>query len=174
MVIILKDEIMKQLSIILTIFLVFLYACSEEPNGQTPTDSIAPGILTNIYAEGTPGGALITYDLPDDEDLLCVKAIFELKDGKMSEEKASVYVSSMEIKGFGDTQVREVQLIAIDRSYNESEPVTVTVNPQSPPFIAVQQSLELSAAFGGINVAMENPTEANVIICIDTLVSTKN
>lgn len=158
---------MKQFSIILTILVGLLYACSEEPIGQTPTDNIAPGGLTNVQAEGTPGGAIITYDLPDDEDLLCVKAVFLLKDGKMSEEKASVYVSSLEILGFGDTLSREVQLIAIDRSYNESEPITITVQPSSPPFVAVQKSLALSTAFGGIDVAMENPSEANIIICID-------
>ena len=158
---------MKQLSMILSILLCLVYACSEEPNGQTPTDDIAPGVITNVHVEPQAGGALITYDLPDDEDLLCVKAMFQLIDGKMSEEKASVYSSELEIMGFGDTLQRDIQLVTIDRSYNESEPVSVSVKPISPPFVAVQKSLTLSAAFGGIDVKMENPSSANVIICVD-------
>ena len=158
---------MKQLTVILSILICLGYGCSEEPIGQTPTDGIAPGILTNVEVESRPGGALIKYDLPDDEDLLCVKAIFQLKNGQMSEEKASVYASSLEIMGFGDTLQRTVQLVTMDRSYNESQPVSVTVQPQSPPFVAVQKSLKLKDAFGGIDVSMENPSKANIIICVD-------
>ncbi|MDR3251488.1 MAG: DUF4959 domain-containing protein [Tannerella sp.] len=142
-------------------------ACSEEPIGQTPMDSSAPGTVSNIVAVGTPGGAIITYDLPEDADLLCVKALFELKDGQTSEVKASVFAHSLEILGFGDTNPRTIRLVSVDRSRNESQPATVNVTPLTPPFVAVQQSLQLTATYGGLNVTLLNPSEANIVVCIE-------
>jgi hypothetical protein len=153
--------------IIISIIVNLLYSCKEEPIGQTPVDSISPAVVTNVKSESRAGGALITYDLPEDEDLLYVKAVYELKDGVLSEAKASVFVDTLLIQGFGDTSERTVQLITVDRSKNESEPVSFTVRPDEPPLVDVQKSLVLQEAFGGINVSMENVTGANIVICLE-------
>ena len=39
---------------------------------QPGTDSVAPNTVSNVSVESLPGGAKITYDLPDDEDLAFV------------------------------------------------------------------------------------------------------
>ena len=62
------------------ISLALFIACNEEPVGQTPLDNIAPGKVSDINVTNIPGGAYLTYKLPDDEDLLYVKAIYQLKE----------------------------------------------------------------------------------------------
>ena len=67
------------------------FACNEEPIGQQPIDNVPPGPISNVKVENTPGGAILTYSLPQDEDLLYVKAVYSLKDGVMSEARSSLY-----------------------------------------------------------------------------------
>ena len=46
-------------------------ACKDEMfTGQTPVDGVAPLQIKNPEVINVEGGALITYDLPDEEDLL--------------------------------------------------------------------------------------------------------
>jgi hypothetical protein len=144
---------------------LFFQACKDEPIGQQPMDSIAPGKVTQITSRGIPGGAVIYYKLPKDEDLLYVKAIYSLQN-EVKEAKSSVYKDSIEIAGFGDTQPRQIQLIAVDRSKNESEPESTTVEPLTPPVISIGETLELVPDFGGIRASWENPTRANISVFI--------
>lgn len=145
---------------------LLLHACSEEPIGQTPTDKIPPGPITNPSVENTPGGAIITYTLPDDEDLLYVKAVYELTGGVIAETKSSVYLDTLSILGFGDTKEREVTLIAVDRSENESKPVQVKVQPLTPPVYSVFETLTMVEDFGGVRYTWSNPTSANLEIAL--------
>ncbi len=154
-------------SMIILVLINLVSGCREEPVGQTPVDSEAPAAVTNVTADSRPGGALIMYDLPDDEDLLYVKAVYELNEGKQSEVRASVYADSLKIEGFGDTEEKTVRLITVDRSKNESGPVSVTVKPGEPPIKGVKESLKITATFGGVDVAMKNTSGANIVICLE-------
>ena len=145
---------------------ILLYSCAEESVGQTPVDNMPPQNVTGVQVQNTPGGALLTYTLPDDEDLLYVKATFILNNGQRSEVKSSVYTNILELQGFGDTNERLVTLVSVDRSQNESEPLEVKVQPLEAPIFGVQKELKLEAAFGGINVTYNNPTESNIVINI--------
>lgn len=148
---------------------ILLYSCAEESVGQTPVDNMPPQNVTGVQVQNTPGGALLTYTLPDDEDLLYVKATFILNNGQRSEVKSSVYTNILELQGFGDTNERLVTLVSVDRSQNESEPLEVKVQPLEAPIFGVQKELKLEAAFGGINVTYNNPTESNIVINIDVM-----
>lgn len=148
---------------------ILIYSCAEESIGQTPIDGIAPKNVTDVQVENISGGAILTYTLPDDEDLLYVKASFILNNGQKSEVRASVYTNVLKLQGFGDTNERTVIMIAVDRSQNESEPLEVKVQPLEAPIFGVQNDLKVEAAFGGINITYTNPTEANIVINIDVL-----
>lgn len=148
---------------------ILIYSCAEESVGQTPVDSTPPKNVTDVQVEKTAGGAILTYVLPDDEDLLYVKATFILNNGQESEVRASVFTNRLELQGFGDTNKRSVTLVAVDRSQNESEPLEVEVEPLEAPIFGVQNDLKVEAAFGGINVTFLNPTESNIVINIDIL-----
>ena len=141
------------------------WSCSESPIGQQPIDSIAPGAVSNVNVKNIPGGAILSYTLPDDEDLLYVKALYDLKDG-VAEAKSSLYNDTIKVVGFGDTEPREVSLIAVDRSSNESVPVKVTVNPEEPPVITIGKTLDLVQDFGGVQGKWTNTNRDEVTVHI--------
>ncbi|MDR2449030.1 MAG: DUF4959 domain-containing protein [Prevotellaceae bacterium] len=153
------------LTVLLLATLIIFNGCTEEPIGQQPEDSVAPGKVTPLLpTKSVPGGAVVYYQFPADEDLLYVKAVYTLQDGKERDVKASVYTDSLEILGFGDTESRTIQLIAVDRSRNESTPVPVTIQPGTPPVLAIGESLDLVADFGGLHAYWDNSLKAKISI----------
>ncbi|MGV3761324.1 DUF5000 domain-containing lipoprotein [Parapedobacter sp.] len=159
---------MKERLILLVVMAVFLNSCSEnEFTGQYPTDDTPPVSITSPTVENTPGGAIITYDIPDDEDLLYVQAIYE-RNGNQIEQKASAYKNSLVIEGFGKSAEHRVQLIAYDRSDNASPSVEVTIHPLDAPIYTIMESLQAQNDFGGIRLDWENPTEADVVVSVIT------
>lgn len=156
---------MKNIIIIFTLIL-FLYSCNEDPIGQQPTDSVAPGMVSNVTVENLNGAAKLTYALPNDKDLLYVKAKYTTAPELWREVKASYYTNSLEVKGFGDTSEYTVELVAVDRSGNESEPVSVKVNPLKPNITLIRESVAMVDDFGGINIQWDNSNRAEVALVI--------
>lgn len=146
--------------------IALLSGCNSEPIGQIPTNNTAPNTVSNPKVVNTPGGATITYDLPDDEDLLYVKAEYHLIGGTIAEVKSSVYTNKLEIQGFGDTTERDVLLYAVDRSGNHSTPLSVKVTPLEPPVYTVFRTLSIIPDFGGISFSWKNENEANISISL--------
>lgn len=142
---------------------LILIACGEEHKiGLDISDGIAPSSPTNIEVENTYGGAIISYKAPKDNDLLCVVASYEINGIKRTT-KGSPYVDKLKVEGFMEGEY-EVQLTSIDKSNNESEPVSVTINPLTPPVKLIFESLKAVSSFGGIKLAWENKGEENIIV----------
>ncbi len=140
-----------------------LIGCKEEPIGQTPTDSVAPGVVRNPVVKNIPGGAYITCELPDDDDLLCVKAVYTVN----QQEKntiSSLYENKVKVEGYGTTDAQKVLLYAVDRSFNESAPIEVTIQPETPYIDLILQSIEMKTDFGGVQITWENIGHAEVAI----------
>jgi len=150
----------------LIVLVVVAFGCKQEPIGQQPIDNIPPGPVSNVKVENTPGGAIFTFTLPTDEDLLYVKAVYSLREGVMSEARSSLYKDTLKIEGFGDTTERQVKLIAVDRSRNESPAVISTVTPLEPPVTTIGKTLNLIADFGGVHSYWTNLTRAEVSVVI--------
>lgn len=147
---------------------IFIYSCGDEPLRQMPVDNHSPGQVKDVKVTNIPGGAYFTYTLPEDNDLLYIKAVYQLKDGgEILNTKASIYSDTLWVHGYGDTQEKSVQLISVDRSNNESEPVSVSINPETPPVYTIFESLSLVEDFGGIRYKFENESSAN--ICLNIL-----
>ncbi len=85
----------------------------------------APGVVSNIKVTNLAGAALITYTLPDNENLLYVKALYTLN-GQQKEVKVSMFQKKLLVEGFGNTEERNIELYAVSRSEVASEPVSVT------------------------------------------------
>lgn len=158
---------MKKTISISTLFLLLicLISCNEEPVGQTPTDSVPPGIIKNPVVKNLPGAAIIKYDLPDDDDLLGVKAVYTLH-GQEKFTTATMYTNSLKVEGFGSTDEQPVFLYTVDRSFNESEPVKVMVQPQTPPVQTIYETITIQTDFGGIQLQWENENKADISIHI--------
>jgi hypothetical protein len=154
-------------NIFILLLSVLLFGCTEEKRPEIIMDSIPPAPVTDVQVRNIPGGAVLQYQLPDDEDLLYVKAQYSLKEGHQAEVRASLYCDTLTIKGFGDEQEREVQLVAVDRSQNESTPAKVTIKPQEPPVLAIGKTLSIFPDFGGIFLSWENPVRAEISVVLE-------
>ncbi len=144
-----------------------LWACEEEETRLPYNQSMGtPGQVFEPIVENLPGKARITYSLPNDDDLLYIKAVYERSNGNQAEVKSSYFNNSLMVEGFADTLEHEVQLYAVNRGGEESEPVTVTIKPMEAPVWDVYKSLEALATFGGIQINALNPNREDVAILI--------
>ncbi|MDR1156274.1 MAG: DUF4959 domain-containing protein [Bacteroidales bacterium] len=142
-------------------------SCNEESVGRQPVDGDAPDPVSDVTWYPTPGGAVFRYTLPNDKDLLYVKAVFSRDEGVESESIASIYADSLVVEGFGDTQAKEVSLYAVDRSGNLSLPELVPdVIPLTPNIYGLGHSLELSTDFGGIRAKWMNESGEEFAIVV--------
>jgi hypothetical protein len=143
-----KPAIYKFLLLAL-VLLTGLWSCKKS--------GVQPGKVSNGKVVNLKGEAVITYTLPIDEDLLYVKAVYEIRKGVTREAKASFYTNSLLVDGFKDTSETTVTLYAVNRSEVVSEPYTVTVKPMMPAYLSSFDSLKVKPTFGGINIRTTNP-----------------
>ncbi|HNZ67709.1 MAG: DUF4959 domain-containing protein [Prolixibacteraceae bacterium] len=165
-------KISRIINALLVLSLLIVFGCEEIEREPITKDSVPPGVITSLVVENIPGGAVITYALPKETDLLYVKAEYELSNGKKVETRSSIYASSVQVEGFGDTREREVKLYAVDRSENISAPVTVKVQPLTPPVHMVKNTMEVIPDFGGAQYTWTNETNAPLAFIIITQDST--
>jgi hypothetical protein len=131
-------------------------SCTEAPTGQTPTNSTPPPPLENVQAEPMPGGAKISYRLPNQTDISYVKGEFMFQ-GKPKTVRASVYENSLTVEGLGSVEPIEITLWLVNHSEILSPPTVTSFTPLTPPVHAISASAELRPDFGGINVRWKNP-----------------
>jgi len=123
-----------------------------------------PGKIINPVVENLPGGARISYTLPDDIiNLLYVKVVYYIN-GLECNSSASYYLNSVEVMGFGTTDEQTVLLYCVSRSGKHSEPVFVKIQPTTPPVLLIRESMTMVATFGGIYFQWKNEHRAFVKI----------
>lgn len=125
-----------------------------------------PAKVSNVEVENLPGGARISYTLPSSENILYIKAVYEIREGVEQEVKSSYYNRSLIIEGFPDTEEYDVQLYTVSRGEIASEALTIQVNPLTPPVEEVFKTLVIEPTFAGIKVDFVNEAEANVVLTI--------
>lgn len=152
--------------IYLLIGITLFLACNDIEREPIVMDKIAPGQITNVTVTPTPGGANITYDLPLDMDLSYIEARYTLPNGKNVLVNSSSNKRMLSIEGFAEIKEYEVTLTSIDRSGNRSESYLVKVTPDTPPVLAVYNTIKIQPDFGGLNLQWSNPTESDLAILI--------
>ena len=166
---------MNQKIIRLSIFFaVLFFGCEKFAQQPLVKDKTKPGELTNIRVVNIPGGAKITYTLPDDEDLLYVQANYTLQSGEKRAVKSSLYTNFVLIEGLADTTEHTIELFAVDKSENRSNPAQVKVYPETPPIQSVFRSINVQSDFGGINIHFENQLENEYVFNTFILDATGN
>lgn len=154
--------------IIIVTIMTGMVACTEPPVGQTPVDSIAPPAIDEASINIVPkaGGAVIFYDLPRGvNDLSYVKCEYTFNDEPYVV-RASIYIDSLIIEGLGSDDPIDVTLYLVDHSENVSPGVTKNFKPETPPWIAIYESLSILPDFGGVSVSWVNETETEIGIII--------
>ena len=86
---------------ILFLVSIILASCKEEYIGQYPVHSTPPPTVSNVKIQNLPGSAILTYDLPQVDDLLCIKALYTTNNGQKKEMSSSAYSNKIVLKGFG-------------------------------------------------------------------------
>lgn len=143
---------------------LLLNNCKEETIGQYPTDGVAPQPVSNVRVDNLAGGVKLSYQLPDEEDLLYVQALYDLPSGKNGVTKTSAFTNSMLIKGFGKSQRQTIRLVSVDRSRNESEPVNVEIEPLDSPIYGILENLLVQESFGGFKLTWENEPKEDIVL----------
>ncbi len=162
---------MKKLLYIIPALLLFVLGqgCKEEDRlDHIDENAPAPQQVSNIKSEGTPGGALLTYKVPGDENLAYVKAVYEIQPGVFKEGKASYYTDTIRLEGFGDTNEYDVKVYSVGKNEKVSEPLMVKIKPLTPPVISSFSALTMEAGFGGVKIKFKNETEANLAIVLES------
>ncbi len=162
---------MKLTQFILGIFLMMGIFCEfscHDAEVRVPMEQSknAPKPVTDVQVKDVPGGAVISYNLPDNKDLLYVKAEYTLATGQQRSKKSTYYDNSIKIDGFADTLEHQVTLYAVNRSEKASEPVTVSFQPKVAPVWGVFKNLKVIPSFGGVHIESENPSREDVAILL--------
>lgn len=168
MSLIIKNSAVKTFQAYFTYLAFFITGVSgckrDELNKAVATNSNPPGPVSGVTVVNQNGKAVLTYQLPDDKDVSYVKAVYETSPGQSREVKASHYVNTLTVDGFGDTLAHTIKLYAVNSSEKISSSVNVTINPLTPAINLALRSLNVTTTFGGFNLTCNNPTLENLAI----------
>ena len=149
----------KILSILL-ISVVILFGCKDDEN----QDSIPPGSLTIENITPTNGGGIISYQLPNDSDILFVRAEYTNSLGVDVYRVSSSHNNSIEIDGLNQNTAVTVRLFVVDENENISQPVEVEFIPLPSFIFLVQESITITPDLGGVKLEWENVAEKTVYV----------
>ena len=152
-------KISKILSI-LFISLVILFGCKDDENG----DSTPPGSLSVEDITPTNGGGIISYLLPDDSDILFVRAEYTNSLGVDVYRVSSSHNNYIEIDGLNQNTPVLVRLFVVDENENLSQPVEVEFTPLPSFIYLVQETISITPDLGGVKLEWENVAEKTVYV----------
>lgn len=162
-----KVDMKRSLYIVLISLLFVVSGCKEEGRlDHIDMSAPAPEQIYDITMRATAGGAVLKYKMPKDENLLYVKAVYQIETGAIHTAKASCYEDSLVLEGFGEVKPYPIQLYSVGRNEKESAPVTYEVTPLTPAYLTAFEHLELKAGFGGVSVSFKNPDKAALAIVL--------
>ena len=150
----------------IALFSILFFSCGPEalndPIGKS--DSV-PQKVTVAGVENISGGAIINYNVPKDNNVSYIEAVYTIK-GKEVRKKGSFYTDELLVDGFPESGEYPVSLYSVSFSEIRSEPVVVTVSPEKPPYRDVAETMDIQEMFGGVKIKFSNPTKANLQITI--------
>ncbi|MGQ7867838.1 DUF5000 domain-containing lipoprotein [Sunxiuqinia sp. sy24] len=153
---------MKYHIIIFLLGITLFFGCEEDEHKPYGSDGIAPGPVTIDKVINTPGGAVIYFTAPTDNDVLYVKATFEDNLGNKREVKTSAVMDSLNIEGYGEMGEYPVSVYAVDRGENVSSAVNISISPLEPPVQLILPTIVGEVDYGGIKIHYENLLQAEV------------
>ena len=145
---------------ILLIPIITLIGCKDDEN----QDSTPPGSLTIENITPTNGGGIISYTLPDDSDILFVRAEYTNSLGIDVYRVSSSHNDSIEIDGLNQNTPVQVRLFVIDENENMSQPVEVEFTPLPSFIFLVQESISIAPELGGVKIEWDNIAEKTVYV----------
>ncbi|RBQ02433.1 DUF4959 domain-containing protein [Pedobacter miscanthi] len=153
---------------LIMLMIIGAVACKKNNgfNAVISEDTSKPLPVSNIKVDNFNGGANITYNLPNSQNILYVLAKYKINDNTDRETKSSYYQDTVVVEGFAKAKPYQVTLYTVSRANVMSDPVTVTVNPLTPVYSVVRPSVNLTADFSGVNITAENPLKKQIGIVV--------
>jgi hypothetical protein len=131
-------------------------SCSEKELTPISASTGKPESVTVLDVDPVPGGAVITFRIPENEDILAVKAVYTLTNGRKMEATTSFYDNILEIAGYNDIQSHEAILYSINRAQEYSDPQSVPFTPLESSLSKTAKSIAIVSDFGGANFSWRN------------------
>ncbi|WP_353124325.1 DUF5000 domain-containing lipoprotein [Parapedobacter pyrenivorans] len=153
---------MKRINLVLFSVLI-LWSCAEKDLEPISSSLGKPGVITDVSVEATPGGAIVTYRIPNSEDILGVKAVYTISNGSKQEVSSSFYDNKIAIVGFDDMLEHTADVYVFNRALELSDPVKVTFTPLESPLSKVRKSMNIVNDFGGAQFQWSNELKAPVV-----------
>lgn len=148
---------------LLTILLLFvLVSCEKDSDKSTPPEKV-----TSASYQTTYGGAIITYEVPEDDNLLFVKAVYTNSLNEEVFKVSSSYNNTIEIDGFNDQEVHKVRLYAVGANNSQSEPYEMEITPGESYIKIVEKSLKMEEILGGVSLKWDNPSKKTVFVYVN-------
>src|SRR5246127_5316207 len=159
-----KEYIKQGLPLLSGLLILLLGSCKKNEgfNGPVSNDKTKPGIVTDVKVKNLNGAAYITYTLPNSPNLLYVQAQYNINGKTIRQTKASYYTDTVLVDGFAKSQDYQVTLWSVSRANVQSDPITVTVHPDTPYYQLIKPTVKLAADFGGVNVKGLNPSKKDI------------
>lgn len=155
------------------VFVLLLVSCEEEHPTPIGSDDMAPGQVSNVKSIPTPGGADVIYTMPNSANLSYVEAVVNTPEGKVLKFNASAHRDTISVVGLATSVPQEVLLYSVSKSNVKSEPVSITINPQTPPYLAIFESMKIEEGLGGVEVKYQNDSDAEIALYIGRMVDGK-
>ncbi|MDR0866407.1 MAG: DUF4959 domain-containing protein [Candidatus Symbiothrix sp.] len=140
--------------------LLLLFSCEEKTLDPITPSEGKPQVVTAVEVENIAGGAIISYQIPENKDILAVKAVYTTTNGKKREADASFYDNQLLIEGYNDENEHEVLLYSINRAQEYSDAVSVKIQPLESALIKTARSVSIVPNFGGATISWENEERA--------------
>lgn len=139
-----------------------LFSCSEKTLDPTSASLGKPDVVTDINVEPAAGGAVVTYRIPNSEDILGVKAVYTLSNGKKHEVSSSYYDNTLNIVGFNDMEEHTAEIYVFNRALELSDPVTIKFTPEESALSKITKTVNILSDFGGAQFQWLNKSKAPV------------
>lgn len=146
---------MKKINfIIIVLTACCFFACKHDDDETGGVWS--SGALGEYKIEPINGGAVVTYEIPRDPDILYIMAEYE-RNGKIFTEKSSVHKNSLTIEGFNTTEKVKATLYKVNKQEQRSEPMEIEFQPLESLVSIAKNSLKIVPGFGGVVASWDNP-----------------
>lgn len=143
--------------------------CTEKEMDDSP----APAAVTNLSYVKTNGGAIITYKLPTDKNLLFVRAEYMNSQNEEVSKVASRFDNKIEIDGYIDLNKHTIKLYSIGKNGKESAAASIDIVPDTSHIELIMKSLRFEPIVGGVKAKWYTPSKKTVFIYVDYSDGTK-
>ncbi len=161
-----NKDMKKNYGLIMLVFCC-LIGCTElehAPDGKT--NGIAK-LVTDIQVENTNGGAIISYNAPDDVNLAYVLGTVVLNNGQERIVASSTHSNEIVIKGIGDMAEYDVKLYSVNYNEERSEEQLIKIKPLVSQVVKISNSIIAEPGFGGIKLKWNNEDREAIALIVE-------